>query len=184
MQYSDNGTLGVRTINWSNAVGTATTALITPPQAFVYQYDHKTSTSQVYLLDIQKQLGSNLSLETGYLGTLNRNLYGYRDANWAIPFGYIGNGAQTSIASRTHYQNYGVIAEVFDTGYGNYNAFSFKVTKRYRNGLNLIGSYTYAKSLDHSSEIRNQQSAVFPQNDLCIHCEYGGSAASLRDKTW
>ena len=180
---------GEPTMSWANAVGSgSTTASIPPPYAYALQYDHKTSNSQVYLVDIQKQVGQDWSFETGYLGTLSRNLYGFRDANWAIPYGLLGpagydsNGKPLSINERKPYPNYGVIQLVHDIGYGNYNAFSFKVTKRYSKGLNIIGSYTYGKSLDDTSGIRTQQSALFPQNNLCLPCEYGSSDFDVRHR--
>jgi len=180
--FAGDGTLGLPTLNWGNALGTGGTALITKPYAFTYQYDHRTTNSQVYLVNIQKQIGSNLSLETGYLGTMSRHLYGMRDRNWAIPFGYIGNGAVTSIASRTPYPNFGTIQDIHDLGFGNYNSFAFKMTKRYSNGLSVIGSYTFSKSLDDTSSIRNAGSQLFPQNELCIECEYGPSDFDVRHR--
>jgi len=180
--FADNGTLGVPTINWSNAIGTGGNALITKPYSFTYDYHHRTTYTHVFEVDVQKQLGSNLSLETGYVGTLSRNLYGMRDRNWAIPPGYIGNGEITSIASRTPYPNYGTIQDIYDFGYGNYNSFAFKVTKRYSNGLSVIGSYTYSKSLDDTSSVRNAGSQLFPQNELCIPCEYAPSDFDVRHR--
>ncbi len=180
--FADNGTLGVPTIKWSNAIGTGGTALISKPYSFTYDYNHRTTNTQVYLVDIQKQLGKSLSLETGYLGTLSHHLYGMRDRNWAIPPGYIGNGAITSIASRTPYPNFGTIQDIYDFGYGNYNSFAFKVTKRYSNGLGIIGSYTYSKSLDDTSSVRNAGSQLFPQNELCIPCEYAPSDFDVRHR--
>ncbi len=65
------------------------------------------------------------------------------NANSATPYGYIGNGAATSVASRTPFANMGAIQYVHDEGTGNYNAFSVKATRRFSNGLNVIASYTF-----------------------------------------
>lgn len=180
---------GDPTITWANAANSGSgVAKIPPPYTLAMQYDHKTSYSEVYLLNIQKELGQNWSFEVGFLGTLSRNLYGFRDVNWSIPAGLLGasgynsNGTPLSINQRKPYANFGVIQLVHDIGYGNYNALSFKVTKRYSDGLNIIGSYTYGKSLDDTSGIRTQQSALFPQNNLCIPCEYGGSDFDVRHR--
>ena len=180
--FADNGTLRVPTLNWSNALGTGGTALISKPYSFTYQYAHRTTNSQIFLFNIQKQIGSNLSLEAGYLGTLSRHLYGMRDRNWAIPFGYLGNGAVTSIASRTPYPNFGTIQDIHNMGYGNYHSLAFKLTKRYSNGVSVIASYTYSKSLDDTSSVRNAGSQLFPQNELCIPCEYGPSDFDVRHR--
>jgi len=80
------------------------------------------------------------------------------------------------------YPNYGVIQLVHDIGIARYNSFSFQVNKKFSDGFNLISSYTYAKSLDDTSGIRTQQSPLFPQNDLCITCEYGPSDFDVRHR--
>ena len=83
---SGNGTAGQATINWGNAIVGGGVAVIPPPYSFTMQYDHKTSNSQVYLFDIQKQLGANWMFEAGYMGTTSRHLYGFRNANYSVPY--------------------------------------------------------------------------------------------------
>ena len=155
---------------------------IPPPYAYTNQYAHRTAYSEVFLLDVQKQLGKDWVFEAGYLGNVSRHLYGFRNANYSVPYGYIGNGAPTSIPSRTPYPNYGVIQLVHDIGIGNYNSFAFQVNKRFSNGFNLISSYTYSKSLDDTSGIRTQSSPLFPQDDRCITCEYGPSDFDVKHR--
>ncbi|HEV2498098.1 MAG TPA: hypothetical protein VGY31_00780 [Terriglobia bacterium] len=120
--------------------------------------------------------------EVGYLGNLDRDLYGFRNANQPIPYGYIGNGSFTPLSSRLPFPNYGFLQLVDDTGVGNYNALSFKATRRFSRGLSLIGSYTYSKAQDDTSGIRTQQSLLFPQNSLCVPCDYGLSDYDVRNR--
>ncbi|HEV2136707.1 MAG TPA: carboxypeptidase-like regulatory domain-containing protein [Terracidiphilus sp.] len=204
------GASGVNTIDWGNAVAGGGTALITPPYSFSMQYDHRTSNSEVWLLDIQKQLGTNWQIEAGYMGSKSSHLFGFRNANYSIPYGLLGTagyyqagqtsttpgrqtctasgdptvvcGASKSILDRTPYPNYGVIQLVHDIGIANYQALSFQVNKRFSNGFNLISSYTFSKSLDDTSGIRTQSSQLFPQNDLCIACEYGPSDFDVKHR--
>lgn len=69
--------------------------------------------------------------------TLCRNLYDFRDFNWSVPAGLLGpsgfhtDGTPLTINERKPYPNFGVIQLVHEIGYGNYNAPSLKVTKRY-----------------------------------------------------
>ncbi len=181
-----NGIPGEYNLNWSNSVGPTAgpgvIAPISPPYAYSNMYSHRTEHTEIFDFDVQKQLGTNWSFEAAYMGDLDRNLYGFYNPNYSIPYGYLGNGAPTSIQARTPYPNYTVIQMVHDLGVGNYNAFSFKVTKRYNNGLSILANYTYAKSLDDTSGIRTQQSQLFPQNDLCITCEYGPSDFDVRNR--
>ena len=75
-----------------------------------------------YLVNVQRQFGGNWVIEGGYLGTLSHHLYGFQDANQAIPFGYLGNGASTPVSTRLPYLNYGVIQLVADGANANYNS--------------------------------------------------------------
>lgn len=179
-----SGSVGVPDLFWTNAVGSGgSIANIPPPYAYTMQYNHRTSYTAEYLLDVQRQVGQNWLFETGYMGSLSRNLYGFRDANQPIPYGSIGNGTQTPFSARVPYPNYGFIQLVQDIGAGNYNAFSFKVTRRFSQGFNLISSYTYSKSLDDTSGIRPQGNGqLFPQNSLCVPCDYGPSDFNVTNR--
>src|SRR5690348_1191310 len=60
---------GDTSITWANAVGGGgSTANILPPYAYSMAYNHKTSYTEVYLFDVQKQVGNAWSFEAGYLG--------------------------------------------------------------------------------------------------------------------
>jgi hypothetical protein len=136
-----------------------------------------------YLVNVQQQVGNTWAFEAGYLGTLSRHLYGFQDANQAIPFGYIGNGALTPVSMRLPFRNYGVIQLVQDSGNGNYNSLSIKATRRFNKGISVISSYTFSKSIDDTSGIRTQGSdTLFPQNSDCIRCERGLSSFDVRHR--
>jgi hypothetical protein len=199
---SGNGTAGLATLNWGNAVGGGT-ALITPPYSYTTQFDYKTANTQIWLLDVQKQLSANWQIEAGYMGSKSAHLAGFRNANYSIPFGLLGPagyypagsstgtctaadpslcGGPKSISDRTPYPNYGVIQLVHDIGIANYQALTFQVNKRFSSGFNLISSYTFSKSLDDTSGIRTQSSQLFPQSDLCITCEWGPSDFDVKHR--
>jgi len=72
---------------------------------------------------------------------------------------------------------------VHDEGNANYNAGTVKVNRRFSRGASLTASYTYSKSLDDTSGIRNQgNDLLYPQNSYCIPCEYGPSAFDVRNR--
>ena len=183
---SASGIYGNSSLTWTNASPGANggaTALIPPPYAYADALRHKTTYTEQFLLNIQKQVGQNWSFEVGYQGGLQRHLYGFLNANVPTPYGYIGSGAPTSVASRTPFPNFGLIQLVHDQGAGNYNAMSVKATRRFSNGFNLVSSYTWSKSLDDTSGIRNQgNDNLFPQNSQCIACEYGRSAFDVKNR--
>ncbi|HTS62158.1 MAG TPA: TonB-dependent receptor [Candidatus Acidoferrales bacterium] len=174
-----NSDVGNPTIFWSNAApgGNGAKAQLPPPYAFVDAYSHRTPYSMEYLFNVQRQLSGNWVVEAGYLGSLSHHLYGFQNANSAIP------GTVGSALSRTPFPNYGVIQLVHDGGNANYNSGSLKVTRRFASGLSLISSYTFAKSIDNTSGIRTQgYDTLFPQNSDCIQCERGLSSFDTRHR--
>jgi hypothetical protein len=163
---------------WANAVtppgaGGSPTAF-GPPYGYVAAYAHHTSYTEQYLLNIQRQLGANWSFELGYLGSQSHHLYGFQNANEGIP--------STVGAASTHlpFADYGFIQLVADGVNAVYNALSFKVAKRFSQGMSVLSNVTWSKSLDDSSGIRVQgYDTLFPQNSYCIRCERGLSAFNV-----
>ena len=102
----NGGTVGVPNLFYSNAVpgGSGAVAQIPPPYAYVDAYDHQ----HVLHHAVPAQRAApvriaQLVIEAGYLGTQSHHLYGFQDANQAIPYGYLGNGASTPVSTRLPY---------------------------------------------------------------------------------
>jgi len=191
-----NAPYGNSNLTWANAAPGAsggTTVTLGPTTVeYANAPSHKTSYTEQFLFNIQRQVGQDWSFEVGYQGAVSRHLYGFINANQPTPYGYIGTGAVTSVASRLPYYvglaangtpaQYGIQYQ-HDQGTGNYNAFAVKATRRFSRGLSVIASYTFSKSLDDSSGIRNQgNDNLYPQNSECIACEYGRSAFDVKNR--
>jgi hypothetical protein len=185
-----NASAGTPNIFWGNAlaaVGGGAKAQITSPFAFVGADSHATPYTIQYMLNLQRQVGNNWVFEAGYLGSVSRHLYGFRDANQPYP-------GTTSLASRTPFaqldasgqpvsQQFGVIQLVNDGANSHYNSGSIKLTKRFGAGLSVISSYTYSKSIDNTSGIRVQgYDTLYPQNSNCLQCERGLSSFDVRNR--
>jgi hypothetical protein len=190
------GIYGNSNLTWANAAPGAsggTTVTLGPTTVeYANAPSHKTSYTQQFLLNIQQQVGQDWSFELGYQGALSRHLYGFKNANQPTPYGYLGSGVATSVASRLPFYvglgsngqpaQYGLQYQ-HDQGTGSYNAFDVKATRRFSKGLSVIGSYTWGKSLDDTSGIRNQgNDNLYPQNSDCISCEYGRSAFDVKNR--
>src|SRR5262249_5673336 len=123
--------IGNPSLLWNNAVPGASGALaqVPPPYAYVAAYDHATSYCMQSLFNIQRQFGRNWAVETGYIGSESHHLYGFQNANQAVP------GATGNVSSRLPFPNYGVIQLVDDGFNANYNSGSVKVTRRFSEGL-------------------------------------------------
>jgi hypothetical protein len=138
---------------------------------------HRTSYSTQDLVNVQRQFGSNWAFEAGYLGGQSHHLQGFRDANQGIP------GTVGSATSRRPFKGFSNIQLVHDGGNGNYNSLSFKATRRFSQGMSVISSYTWSKSIDTTSGIRNQGfDTLYPQNSYCLTCERGLSAFDTRHR--
>jgi hypothetical protein len=164
---------------WSNAFREIAGAVAQVPQpySFANLYDRRTPYIMQYLLNLQRELGNNMALEVGYLGSVSRKLESLRAVNEAIP------GPTGSVISRSPYPNFGRIQLVDNGGRGNYNSLGVKFTKRYSAGLSTLVSYTYAKSIDETSGIRvNDGDTLFPQNSYCMRCERGLSTFDTRHR--
>jgi hypothetical protein len=174
-----NNVAGTPNIFWNTAlaaVGGGAKAQITSPFAFVDAYSHATSYTMESLLNIQRQLSNNWLVEFGYLGSLSRHLYGFRDANQPA-------AGTSPLASRLPFTTFGVIQLVNDGANGHYDSASVKVTKRFSGGLSAISSYTYSKSLDNTSGVRVQGfDTLYPQNSNCLQCERGLSSFDVRNR--
>jgi hypothetical protein len=174
-----NSDLQNPTLFWSNALSNISggVANITLPYAFANKYDRRTPYSMEYLFNVQRQLGNNVVLEVGYMGSISRKLEFLRAVNESVP------GTVGSAQARSPYPNFGRIQLVDNSANSAYNSLAFKVTKRFSQGFTLLSNYTYSKSQDDSSGIRVQgQDTLFPQNSYCRTCEWALSAFDTRHR--
>lgn len=138
----------------------------------------KTPLVGTYELNIQRQLGDNMVLEIGYLGTIGRRLerpLGYNDA---YP------SATGTVASRQPYPEFNLLQLTESVAESNYNSATAKLTRRLARGLSGTVAYTFSKSLDDGSGIRGENTAVTtsPQVPWCVTCDYSLSDFDSRNR--
>src|SRR6185436_17116257 len=138
--------------------------------------DRRTPYSMQWLVNVQRELASNLTFEAGYVGSISHHLESYRGTSAAVP----GPGSN---ASRSPYPNFGLLVSVENGGRGNYNSLGTKLTKRYSSGVTALVSYTWSKSIDTTSGIRTSDSdSLFSQDGRCMLCDRGLSAFDNRHR--
>jgi hypothetical protein len=173
----DTQASATNTVTWANATPGGGTASVPPTLSWAAAYEHRTPRTWQYLVNVERQLATNWSVEVGYLGSQSRHLYGFQTLNQALP------GPRNSILSRVPYPTFGVISYVHDEGKGHYNAFSIKATRRAADGFSLNTNYTLAKSVDNTSGTRVQGfDTLFPQDSRCLECETGPSSFDVRHR--
>jgi hypothetical protein len=106
--------------------------------------------------NIQHELMPNLLLEVGYVG--NRGIYqpNRYDANQAglLTPAELAMANPPSIQSRRAYQNVGFVSGNESNAWTSYNSLNVRVERRFSNGFQLLGVYTYSKTLgiwDHDN---------------------------------
>ena len=106
--------------------------------------DLRNGTVYHWSMGAQKQAGQYV-FDVNYVGTRAVDL----------PLGYNVNqplAGPGSVASRRPIQGFNDISQQVSMGYSRYNALEARAERRYSNGLSLLVSYTFSKSLDNGGE--------------------------------
>ena len=118
------------------------------PAPFSIDPNNRTPYSLEYNLNIQHRFGRNWLLEVGYSGSESHKLWKRFNLNQAAfdPTNTI------PIVNRLPFPKFdpGILTSANDAN-GNYNGGFVKVEKSYSNGLFLLSSYTFSKSIDNNS---------------------------------
>lgn len=162
------------TFSYTNFLNTSALP-VTIPIGLVWgaaQHLPDTSTQQ-FIFNVQRTLGSSTTVEAGYAGSVSRHLAYLLDENQGIL-----NPALPAV-QRLPYPEFSAsgIQYLMADANGNYNSLRAQWTTRFSSGLNALLGYTWSKSLDETSNIRGTVGSDFsPQNALCpTKCEYGPS---------
>jgi hypothetical protein len=141
---------------------------------------------ETWTLENQYQLSSNLFVALGYLGMHATHLHGLIDLPNDMPLSGLalgtnlfnvasgsqlpyanfqttwGGGGNVSQALRP-FPQYGYVNEdsyLQNVGQSSYNALTAKVERRFHNGLNILGSYTFSKTLTDADAIQPYYSTL------------------------
>ncbi len=169
-------------LTWANSLSSIAggTAGVATPYTFANPYDRRTPISMQYTLNVQRELSGGMVAEVGYVGSVSHHLEGLRAVNESLP---APRALGIAERLRAPFPEFGRIQLVDNGGNGNYNSLGAKLTKRYAQGLTYLMSYTWSKSIDTSSAIRNQGGdTLFPQNSYCRACERARSSFDVSQR--
>jgi outer membrane receptor protein involved in Fe transport len=133
----------------------ATSSRVTNLQTISQDRTNRSPYSQQWNFTVQRELISNFSLELGYAGTKGNRLLQRYDSNAPDP----GPGNINARRPVTQLEVPGldyVVTPLADTfrrefsGNSNYHALQIKVEKRLSNGLSLLASYLWSKTISDS----------------------------------
>jgi hypothetical protein len=156
----------------SQSLSPETTGLPWGTQGYFWDPLKKDPKSQEWNVGIQQQFGKSLVATVQYVGSHSTRLDMTLDANTAqTP----GAGDAATVNARRLWPFYGTDTHFgTDLGRTNYNALQIRVDKRYSNGISLLASYTWAKTLDNNSAGWYSGS---PENSYNVNADYGISNA-------
>jgi hypothetical protein len=189
-----NSNTQIPNLNWDNSLASISGGLanVPTPYTFANPYDRRTPYTAQYMFNVQRELPMNTVIEVGYLGSVSHHLESLRAVNEAIPACTSRNArpgcendelAGLSVPLRSPFPTFGRIQLVDNGGSGNYNSLGMKLTKRYSNGITYLVSYTWSKSIDTATAIRNLGGdTLFPQNSYCRSCERALSSHDNRHR--
>jgi hypothetical protein len=146
-----------------------------PPSAFAFDRNLRTSYTQHWNLSVQRQLGDNLVAELAYVGSKGSKLLAARDINQPQASPQQPNLAPNPL--------FGEITQQEGSAASNYHSFQARLQQRLAFGLALLGAYTYGKSLDNASGIFSSAGDPnYPQNSFNLRGERGRSGFDVRHR--
>jgi outer membrane receptor protein involved in Fe transport len=108
---------------------------------FTVDHDLRTPYVQIYNVNYQHELGSRAAVQVGYVGSLGRSLFRYRDINQLDP--------ATGLAP---YPAFIYINQFESTARSRYNSLQASLRTREWKGLSTTVNYTLGKSMDTASD--------------------------------
>ena len=146
-----------------------------PPSAFAFDRNLRTSYTQHWNLSVQRQLGGNTVAELAYVGSKGTKLLAARDINQP----------QASPRQPNLRPNplFGEITQQEGSAASSYHSFQARLQQRLAFGLALLGAYTYGKSIDNASGIFSSLGDPnYPQNSYDLRAERGRSGFDVRHR--
>jgi hypothetical protein len=128
---------------------------------------------------VQRALTNTLSLEVGYVGSSGVHLYRTTYYNEPQP-----GPPTSSLNARRPFTDLGFIQAVEGATQSSYDALQVRLQKRFSDGFTLLSSFSYEKSIDNASGVRQANGDEYtPQDVYNLTLERGPSAFNF-GKRW
>ena len=154
------------------------------------QFNYQTPYNMGSNLTLQYQITPTIGFNGGYVGTNARHLEVFPNTTNSIStIAYYNTSTSSLIPYPTLGRNPSYAAT---EGNSNYNGLLVTIEKRFANGLNFLGTYTYSKVLSDAHDLLNGGSVGFGTNAVNgyrapavpgygIHADYGLASFDIRN---
>jgi len=120
---------------------TARTVAITDQQTAVFDPNIRSPYTERWSLGLQRELPSKLMLDVSYVGTAGHKLFTSSDVNPRL------------LSGQRLFPNYGVRRIRASEGNSIYHGLQMLVDRRFSQGFQITGAYTFSRAMDSSSEV-------------------------------
>lgn len=140
--------------------------------------DFRNPMVQEWNLSVQHELPGQMALEVGYLGNHQSHQLYQPDPNTG-QLVFTSNPAITSTSTRP-YPDIGSISGTASFGFGNYEAMTAQLTKRYSAGLQFSAAYTYGHALSDTGTTLSGSSGFYQVDNANTALSYSTAAWDIR----
>ena len=133
---------------------------------------------QKWNIAAQQDLGHEMVLEVGYQGNHSSHQLFQPDFNPCPNFATLNPSINCN--SLRAYPDIGSISGTSSFGYGNYNAMTAKLEKRFSKGLQFISSYTYGHALANTGTTLSGSNNFQTKSNLDYNLDYSSAAWDIR----
>ena len=126
------------------------------PRVLGHSFENETPYAEQWHLGIDRRLFAATALELTYAGSAGKHIVFCYNPNEVQP----GIGSQESRRLIQPLNSSNNMVQCDPRNSSNYHSGQLKLTQRFHNGLQLLGAYTYGKSLDYGGSAASGAGAV------------------------
>jgi Carboxypeptidase regulatory-like domain/TonB-dependent Receptor Plug Domain len=149
------------------------------PRVLGHSFENETPYAEQWHLGIDRRLFDTMAVELTYAGSAGKHMIFCYNPNEVQP----GLGSQDSRRLIQPLNRLNNMLQCDPRNRSTYHSGQLKVTQRFSNGLQFLGSYTYAKSLDYGGSAASGGGAVGnPQTVTNLEAGHGPSGFDVRHR--
>ena len=149
------------------------------PRVLGHSFDNEIAYAEQWHLGVERRVLSAMAVELTYAGSAGKHMVFCYNPNEVQP----GTGSQNSRRLIQPLNNLNNMVQCDPRNRSTYHSGQLKVTQRFHNGIQFLGSYTYGKSLDYGGSAASGGGAVGnPQTVTNLNAGHGPSGFDVRHR--